>query len=382
MQRRIFGPDHDAFRDQVRRFVERELVPHDAAWSEAGQVDRAAWLKAGAAGMLCTAIAPEYGGGGGDRLHSIIVCEELCRAGLSGPGFIMHSDIVAPYIERYGSAAQKQRYLPPMARGTAIGALAMTEPGAGSDLQAIQTRAVRDGDDFILNGQKTFISNGLMSDVIIVAARTNGERRGKRLTLFLVDGDSPGLSRGVGLKKLGAHAQDTAPLFFDNLRLPASAILGEEDRGLQQMTRELAWERLQIAVMAAATMESALQWTLDFVRNRQAFGQRLIEFQNSRFKLAEIKTQVEIARIYVDRCMEELLAGSLTATEAAAAKLWTTETQTRVLDECLQLHGGYGFMWEYPICRAYADTRIHCIFCGTNEIRKELIGRELAAEGA
>ena len=382
MERRIFSPEHEAFRDQVRRFVSREIEPNLVAWDKLGSVPRDLWLRAGAAGMLCPSLSEDYGGGGGDRLHSLIVTEELCRVGAFGPGFPMHSDIVATYIERYGTEAQKQRFLPPMARGEAIGALAMTEPGAGSDLRSIATTAVRDGAEYVINGQKTFISNGQMADVIVVALQTEVAGGGRRLSLIVVEGDRPGLTRGANLQKLGTHSQDTAELFFDNLRVPAENLLGDEGEGMRMMTRELAWERLQIAIMAAALMESALAWTLEFVRSRRAFGQAILDFQNTRFKLAEVKTQVEIARIYVDRCIDEMMRGELSPITAASAKYWTTETQTRVLDECLQLHGGYGFMWEYPICRAYADTRIHRIFGGTNEIMKELLGRSLAEAAA
>lgn len=377
MRRTIFDAEHEVFREQVRRFVEREVTPHLSKWEEAGQVSRSLWRKAGEAGFLCTSLSSDYGGGGGDRLHSVIVTEELAAAGAFGPGFSMHSDIVAPYIECHGTEDQKQRFLPRMARGEAIGALAMTEPNAGSDLQAIRTRAVCDGDYYVLNGQKTFISNGQMADVIVVAARSDDQSRSKNLSLFIVEGNNPGLSRGPNMKKLGTHAQDTAPLYFDDLRVPVSDRLGGEGDGLRIMTRELAWERLQIAVMGAALMESALRWTLDFVSTRKAFGQSVLDFQNTRFKLAEVRTLVEIARVYVDRCLDELMQGTLDAVSAASAKYWVSETQTKVLDECLQLHGGYGFIWNYPICRAYADTRIHRIFGGTNEIMKEIIGRSL-----
>ncbi len=378
MKRHLFGPEHEAFRDQVRRFVEREITPNDTAWNEAGQVSRELWLKAGAAGILCPSLPEEYGGGGGDRLHSLVVTEELCRAGAYGPGFAMHSDIVAPYIENHGTEEQRRRFLPPMARGEAIGAIAMTEPGAGSDLRGIQTRAVRDGDVYRISGQKTFISNGVMAGLIIVALKTGAGPEGEGITLLVVEGDRPGLRRGRNLQKLGSHAQDTAELFFDDVEVPVANRLGDEGEGMRLMMRELAWERMQIAVMAAALMESALVWTLDFVRTRRAFGQAVIDFQNTRFKLAEIKTQVEIGRVYVDRCIADMMAGDLDPVTAAQAKLWTTETQSRVLDDCLQLHGGYGYMWDYPICRAYADTRIQRIFGGTNEIMKEIIGRALA----
>lgn len=375
--RTIFGPEHEAFRDQVRRFVDREISPHGAEWDRAGIVPREVWLKAGAAGLLCASLPEVYGGGGGDRLHSVIVSEELSRVGAFGPGFNLHSDIVATYIENHGDEAQKARFLPGMARGETIGAIAMTEPGAGSDLQGIATRALRDGDDYVLTGQKTFISNGRHADVIVVVAKTEPEQGAKGLSLLVVEGDRPGLSRGRNLEKLGSHAQDTSELFFDAVRVPVANLLGEPGQGFPMMMRELAWERLQIAVMAVALLEGALGWTTDYTKARRAFGKPIFDFQNTRFTLAEAKTQITIARVFVDRCLESMMAGALDPVTAAMAKYWTTDIQSKILDNCLQLHGGYGYMWEQPICRAYADTRIQRIFGGANEIMKELIGRSL-----
>lgn len=381
MQRTIFGPEHDAYREQVQRFVRTEIAPHYQRWDDAGMVPRELWLKAGAAGLLCPAISEAYGGGGGDRLHSAVVMEEVTGAGYSGPGFGLHSDIVAPYLAAYGTDAQKQRYLPRMASGEVIGAIAMTEPTGGSDLQAIKTTAIRRGDTYMLNGSKTFITNGVMADLIVTVAKTDPAAGGRGTSLFLVDGDTPGLSRGARLHKLGMHSQDTAELFFDNVEIPADALLGAENGAFPLMMEELAWERLQIAIMATALLENALRWTIDYTAARPAFGQRLIDFQNTRFKLAEAKAEIMVARVFVDQCLALAAQGQLDSTTAAAAKLWVTEIQSKILDELLQLHGGYGYMMEYPICRAFADTRVHRIFGGPNEIMKELIARTLVPAG-
>jgi len=377
MQRTIFEPEHEAYREQVRRFVKTQIAPNYQKWDAAGQVPRELWLKAGAAGLLCPAIPEDYGGGGGDRLHSAVVMEEVAGAGFSGPGFGLHSDIVAPYLAAYGTEGQKRRYLPPMASGKAIGAIAMTEPTGGSDLQAIKCTAVRRGDAYVLNGQKTFITNGAMADLIIVVAKTDPGAGGRGTSLFLVDGDVPGLSRGARLQKLGMHSQDTAELFFDNVELSQDALLGPENGAFPLMMKELAWERLQIAIMGAALMENALSWTIEYAASRSLFGKMLLDIQNTRFKLAEAKTEAMVARVFVDHCLALAVKGELDGTTSAAAKLWVSETQSKVLDELLQLHGGYGYMWDFPICRAFADTRVHRIFGGPNEIMKELIARTL-----
>jgi len=377
MQRTIFEPEHEAYREQVRRFVKTQIAPNYQQWDAAGQVPRELWLKAGAAGLLCPAIPEDYGGGGGDRLHSAVVMEEVAGAGFSGPGFGLHSDIVAPYLAAYGTEGQKRRYLPPMASGKAIGAIAMTEPTGGSDLQAIKCTAVRRGDAYVLNGQKTFITNGAMADLIIVVAKTDPGAGGRGTSLFLVDGDVPGLSRGARLQKLGMHSQDTAELFFDNVELSQDALLGPENGAFPLMMKELAWERLQIAIMGAALMENALSWTIEYAASRSLFGKMLLDIQNTRFKLAEAKTEAMVARVFVDHCLALAVKGELDGTTSAAAKLWVSETQSKVLDELLQLHGGYGYMWDFPICRAFADTRVHRIFGGPNEIMKELIARTL-----
>ncbi|HZD26004.1 MAG TPA: acyl-CoA dehydrogenase family protein [Alphaproteobacteria bacterium] len=375
--RTLFTEEHQIFRDAVRRFVDAEIVPNHAAWEKDGQISREAWLKAGELGLLCASMPEEYGGAGGDRLHSIILMEELARASASGPGFGLHSEIVAPYIYRYGSDEQKRHYLPRMAKGEVIGAIAMTEPGTGSDLQGVRTTAKKDGNELVVNGAKTFITNGQMADVVIVVAKTDPTAGAKGISLVLVDGGTQGFRKGRNLDKLGMKAQDTSELFFDDVRVPMTNLLGEEGRGFIYLMQELAWERLQVAVGAVASMEAALSWTVDYTKERKAFGKSIIEFQNTRFKLAEVKTQVTVARTFVDRCIELMMKGELDADTAAMAKWWTSELQCRLIDECLQLHGGYGYMWEFPIARAYADARVQRIYAGTNEIMKEIIGRSL-----
>ncbi len=377
LPRPVFSEEHELFRDQVRRFLTEEVVPHHAGWETAGIVPRAVWRKAGEAGLLCPAIPEAYGGGGGTRLHSAVLIEEVMRVGASGLGFGLHSDIVAPYILAYGSEAQKRQWLPKMARGEVIGAIAMTEPGAGSDLQAVRTTALRDGDDLVLNGQKTFITNGQNADLVIVVAKTDPSKGAKGTSLVLVETNRPGFKRGRNLEKLGMKAQDTSELFFDDLRLPASNVLGGDGKGFFLLMQELAWERMQIAIGAAAGAEAALQWTLDYTKERKAFGERVIDFQHNRFRLAEWKTQVQVARVFVDRLLDSLMKNELDAATAAMAKYWTTDLHCRLLDDCLQMFGGFGYMWEYPIARAYADARVSRIYGGTNEIMKEIIGRTL-----
>jgi acyl-CoA dehydrogenase len=301
----------------------------------------------------------------------------MARAGASGPGFTLHSEIVSPYLLRYGSEELRQRYLPPMARGERIGAIAMTEPGAGSDLQSIRTRAVRDGGHWVLNGSKTYITNGWNSDVVIVVAKTDPSLGAKGISLFVVEADAPGFRKGKRLKKLGLKAQDTSELFFDDVRVPAGHLLGREGEGFVYLMQELPWERLIIALRAVAAAEAAIDWTLEYTRNRKAFGKTVFDFQTTRFRLAEARTEAQVGRVFVDRCLEAVLAGTLDPATAAMAKYWASEMQCRVIDECLQLHGGSGFMLDYPIARAYADARVQRIFGGTNEIMKEVIGRTL-----
>jgi acyl-CoA dehydrogenase len=377
LTREIFGPDHQAFRDAARRFFEREVAPQHPQWEKDGMAPRSVWKKAGEAGLLCTTMPEEYGGSGADRCFPAILIEEQARLGLSGPGFSTHSDIVAPYLLNYGSVAQKREWLPMMASGDAIGAIVLTEPSAGSDLRAIRTHAVQEGEHWILNGQKTFITNGQCADLLVVAAKTHRDPARRELTLWVVEAAAKGVTRGQNFHKVGMKAQDTCELYFDNVRLTRRNLLGEEGQGFLMLSRELAWERLQIAVGAVATSAAALEWTRDDPKPRKAYGTAIADFQNTRFRLAEIKTEIEIAQVFVDRCLLEADADKLDKTVAAMAKYWCTELMGRVVDQCLQLHGGYGYMWEYPIARAFADARVHRIYGGSNEIMRELVARTL-----
>jgi alkylation response protein AidB-like acyl-CoA dehydrogenase len=377
IERTLFSEDHESFRDSVRKFLAKEVEPHHSRWEDQGYVDREIWLKAGENGLLCTSMPEEYGGAGADRLYSVVLMEETSRANATGLGFGLHSEIVAPYLLSYGSDAQKQHYLPRMARGECISAIAMSEPAAGSDLQGIKTSAIRDGDHYVLNGSKIFITNGWHADLVIVVAKTNPNAGAKGTSLFLVDAGTPGFEKGKRLKKIGMKAQDTAELFFDNVRVPASALLGKENQGFIYLMQELPWERMQIALMAVANAQAAIDWTITYVKDRKVFGTTVASFQNTRFKLAELQTEVQIAQVFVDRCMELLEKKQLDTATASMAKYWTTDLQCKVIDECLQLHGGYGYMWEYPIAQAYADARVQRIYGGTNEIMKELITRSM-----
>ncbi len=376
--RTLFEPEHEQFRDALRRFVETEVLPHRERHEAQGFIDREVWLKGGAAGFLCPTMPEEYGGAGADRRFSVVVFEETARLGaVSLLGWSLHSDIVAPYLLHYGSEELKRAYLPKMAAGELIGAIAMTEPGAGSDLQGIRTTAVRDGDHYVLNGTKTFITNGFHCDLVVVAAKTDTSRGASGTTLFVVDTTMAGFTKGRRLEKVGLKAQDTGELFFDGVRVPAGNRLGEEGRGFACLMQELPWERLQIAITAIALAEAALDWTIAYCRDRKAFGKAILEFQNTRFSLAEAKTELQVARVFVDRCVELVLEGKLDTATASMAKYWCTDLQCKVIDACLQLHGGYGYMWEYPIARAWADSRVSRIYGGANEIMKEVISRSL-----
>jgi acyl-CoA dehydrogenase len=375
--RTLFEPEHEQFRRAFGTFLDREIVPHHAAWEDAGVVDRSAWTAAGAQGFLCMTMPEAYGGQDADRLFPIVLVEELAKRNLSGPFFHLHSDVVAPYLLAYGDEPMKAAWLPRMARGEAIGAIAMTEPDGGSDLQAMRTSARRVGDDYVIHGQKTFISNGQLADLVIVAAKTDPLAGGHGISLFLVEGDREGLRRGRNLKKMGGHAQDTSELFFDEVRVPASNRLGAEGRGFAMLMRELAWERMIIAARAVSTAESALAWTVAYARDRRLFGGALLDMQYIRFKLAEHKAQVAMARVFVDRCLELVVAGDLDNAVAAVAKLQTTELLGRLLDDCVQFHGGHGYMWEQPICRAFVDARQSRIAGGSNEVMRELVARTL-----
>ncbi|ODS96572.1 MAG: acyl-CoA dehydrogenase [Lautropia sp. SCN 69-89] len=377
IERTLFADEHHMFRDAVRRFMENEVVPHHDRWEEQGYVDREVWEKAGANGLLCASMPESYGGAGADKLYSIVVMEETARVNATGLGFGLHSEIVAPYILHYGSEEQKQRFLPKMATGEAIGAIAMSEPAAGSDLQGVKTTATRRGDVYLLNGSKTFITNGWHADVVIVVAKTEPKAGAKGTSLLLVERGMKGFEKGKRLKKVGMKAQDTSELFFDNVEVPASNLLGNENEGFAYLMQELPWERLQIAIGAVENAQAAIDWTTDYVKERKVFGTTVSTFQNTRFKLAELQTEVQIARVFVDKCIELLMAGQLDTTTASMAKYWCSDLQCKVIDECVQLHGGYGYMWEYPIARAFADARVQRIYGGTNEIMKEVITRAM-----
>ncbi len=375
--RTVYREDHEMFRATARRFVERECLPRQAEWDAAGCVDRETWRKAGREGLLCTSLPEEYGGGGGDFGHCAVLIEELAAANVSGPGFSLHSDIIAPYILRLGTEEQKRRWLPKCASGECILAIAMSEPGAGSDLKAVRTSAVLQGEEYVINGSKTFISNGLNCDLVVVVAKTDPAAGAKGVSLFLVEADRPGFKKGRKLAKIGQHAADTAELFFDELRVPAANLLGELNKGFIHLMQELAQERFIIAVGAASTTEAMLAETIRYTRERKLFGQSVFDFQNSKFKLAELKAKATAMRIMVDYYLGEHLRRKLTVEEAAIAKLFTTETMCAALDDMLQLHGGYGYMSEYPIARAYVNARVSRIYGGTSEVMKELISRGL-----
>lgn len=374
-----YSAEHEEFRRTVRRFMEQEVVPHHDAWERQQHVDRSLWNRAGELGLLCLTIPEQYGGVGVDRSYSAVLMEEQCYCGATGPGFAVHSDIVANYIFNFGNEEQKLFWLPKMASGAAVGAVAMSEPGAGSDLQAIKASAVKDGDDYVINGSKIFITNGYLSDIVVVVCRTGSSGIGsKDLSLILVEADRKGFSKAKPLNKIGMKAQDTCELFFDNVRVPRSNLLGDvEGKAFGQLMKELAWERLIIAILSVASAEAALKTTLEYTRDRIVFGQAVADFQNSRFKLAEMKTDIAIGQTFVDRCLEQVLKNELSQDAAAAAKLWTSEMLCRIVDEGVQLHGGYGYMLEYPIAKAYIDSRASRIYGGTNEIMKELIARSL-----
>jgi acyl-CoA dehydrogenase len=375
--RTLFSSEHELFRESVRKFFEQEAVPFHAQWEKDGHIDRALWNKAGEAGMLCSHIPEEYGGMGADFLYSAVVIEEQSRLGLSGVGFSLHSDIVAPYILHYGTEEQKLHYLPKLVSGELVTAIAMTEPGTGSDLQGVKTTAVLDGDEYVINGSKTFITNGWLADLVIVVAKTDPKAGAKGISLFLVEAKTPGFSKGKRLEKVGMKAQDTSELFFQDVRIPKANLLGKEGMGFVYLMQELPQERLTVGVGAIASAEAALKWTLDYTRERKAFGRPVADFQNTRFKLAEMATEIQVGRVFVDRCLELHLNKKLDVPTAAMLKYWGTDLQCKVIDECVQLHGGYGYMWEYPIARAWADSRVQRIYAGTNEIMKEIISRAL-----
>ncbi|HYP84133.1 acyl-CoA dehydrogenase family protein [Variovorax sp.] len=385
IERPLFTPEHEAFRDSLRRFMDKEIAPLHAEWEERGYVDREVWHKAGANGFLCMSLPEEYGGAGADLLYSVIQFEELWAAGQTGIGWGLHSEIVAPYILRYGTEAQKRSYLPRLASGEMVGAIAMSEPAAGSDLQAVRTSAVKQPDgSYVLNGSKTFITNGWHCDLVIVVAKTDPAAGAKGTSLFLVERGMPGFEKGQRLKKLGLKAQDTSELFFNDVRLAPEQLLGGpamEGRGFICLMEQLPWERLQIAISAVAAAQAAIDRTVAYVKERKVFGQPVASYQNTRYTLAELQTEVQVARVFVDKCIELLMAEKLDTATASMAKYWTSDLQCKVMDECLQLFGGYGYMWEYPVARAYADARVQRIYGGTNEIMKEVITRAMGLPG-
>lgn len=375
--RTVFEPEHELFRKSMGAFIDREIAPHYAQWEKDGKVSREVWRKAGEEGLLLTTMPEEFGGVGGDFRTAAIIIEELARRAFAAPGYALHSEIVAPYIAHHGTEEQKRRWLPKMASGEYIASIAMTEPGTGSDVQAIRTSAIRDGNELVVNGAKTFITNGELADLVMVACKTDPSQGAKGVSLVMVETDREGFSRGKKLEKMGEKAQDIAELFFDNVRVPPSNIIGEEGRGFATMMKELPQERLILVIGACATMEAALEWTLEYTRDRKAFGQPVFEFQNTRFKLAEIKTEVAAARVFADKCLELHVNGELDVPTVAGAKFWMTELEQKVLDTCLQFFGGYGYMEEFPISRAYTNARVHRIYAGTNEIMREIVARSL-----
>ena len=375
--RQIFSPDHELFRATVRRFIEEHVTPFHAQWEKDGQVPAELWLKAGELGLLCCNVPEEYGGLGGDFLHSAILIEEMARAGATGPTFYLHSDIVAPYLVDFGTEEQKRKWLPKMASGEVIAALGMSEPSGGSDVQAMRTQAIRDGDHYVINGQKVFITNGHTADLLVLACKTDPKARGKGVSLILVETNREGFKRGRKLEKMGCKAQDTSELFFADVRVPVENLLGTEGGGFAMLMTQLAQERLVQAIRGVSSSEAALEWTKDYVKQRKMFGGTLSDFQNTRFKLASLTAEVLTQRVFVDRCIEMHLKGEFDAVDAACAKLVTTELQGKVMDECLQFFGGWGYMWEYPIARAFADARMCRLGGGTVEVMRQIIGNAI-----
>lgn len=378
MQRTLFDADHQAFRDTCRAFCAKEIEPHHDSWERVGIVPRELWSRAGSAGLLGFMMPEDYGGGGSDDYRfNVVLREELAAIGASGVGMPLHTDVSSTYLKDLTTEDQRARWLPGFCDGSLITAVAMTEPGAGSDLRGISTTASRDGNHYILHGQKTFITNGINADLVLVMAKTDPDAGSRGISLFVLERGMAGFDRGRNLDKVGLKAQDTAELFFDHVQVPVTNLLGAEGQGLGYVMQNLPQERLSIAVAAVATCQRVLRLTLDYCRERQAFGRPIGDFQATRFTLAELSTEVDIARVYVDRCIAEHVATGLSATDAAKVKWWTTELQKRLVDSCLQLFGGYGYMSEYPVAKAFVDTRVHTIYGGTTEIMKEIIARDL-----
>lgn len=378
VKRDLFNEEHSLFRTQVIKFVETEVLPYHNDWDEKGVVTREVWNKAGGAGMLCPTISETYGGPGADFLFSAIVIEEMARVGASGPGFNIHSEMAAPYISEFGSEKQKHHWLPKFVSGEAILGIAMSEPEAGSDLRRIATTAKKKGNEYIINGQKVFISNGQIGDVFVVAAKTQKDVSSKNMSLFLVEGNRKGFVRGKNLKKIGAKAQDTSELFFENVHIPEENLIGpSEGQGFKQLIHGLARERLAIAIGCVAKAEGALANTLDYISQREIFGKKLYDFQNTQFKLAEVRSDIIVGRCLVDQLLTQYLADHLRVDTAASAKLWTSEMLGRTVDTCLQIFGGWGYMWEYPIAKAYAEARVERIAGGSSEVMKSIIIKSL-----
>ena len=379
MKRRIFSEEHDIFREAFRKFLEKEVVPYHEQWEKDGIVPRELYKKAGDQGFLCTWLPEEYGGSGADFLYSVVIAEECAYVHNHGFVISLHSDVVAPYIYMFGNEEQKKRWLPKCASGEAILAVAMTEPNAGTDLASLRTTAVRDGDEYVINGTKTFISNGICSDIVVVAAKTDPKADPPQsgVSLIVVERDAPGFSRGRNLEKMGMHAQDTAELMFEDCRVPTANLLGDEGGGFMYLMQKLQQERLIVAIASAAGAEEVMALTVRYCQEREQFGRPISKFQHNRFQLAEMKTEVEIGRVFVDRLIAEHAAGEAILMETFMAKWWATDMLKRLTDRAVQLHGGYGYMMEYPICKAFLDARVQPIFAGTNEIMKELIGRQM-----
>lgn len=378
LPRELFQEEHEYFRETVRKFYAKEVVPNTERYEQQQHVDRDLWRKAGELGLLCATMPEQYGGSGVDRLYSMVLIEEQAYALDSATGFSLHSDIVANYINNFGNETQKQQWLPKMASGEAVTAIAMTEPGTGSDLQAVRTTAELDGDEYVINGSKIFITNGYLCDMAIVVCKTgNSDKGSANLSLIIVEAERAGFSKGTPLNKIGMKGQDTCELFFDNVRVPKENLLGMQGMGFMMLMKELAWERMIVAIICQAGAEAAFAHTVEYTKQRKAFGKTISSFQNTRFKLAELRTEIDFCRAYLDRCMQLQLQDQLGIDAAAAAKYKISDMYSKVVDECLQLHGGYGYMMEYPIARAYIDNRANRIYAGTNEIMKELISRTL-----
>jgi len=376
IKRTLFDSDLEGFRDTVRKFLAKEAVPFHRQWEKDGQVSRELWTKAGEMGFLCPTAPEEYGGLGCDFRYSAVIMEEISTSGCSGIGWPLHSDIVMPYILNWGTEEQKQKYIPKLISGELISAIAMTEPGTGSDLQAIKTTATKNGDHYVLNGSKTFITNGQMADLVIVVAKTDPSKGAAGISLLIVESDMPGFDKGSNLDKVGMKAQDTSELFFNDVKVPVENLMGgKEGTGFMALMQELPQERLIVALCALAACQAAIGWTKEYIKERKAFGKPICKFQNTRFKMAEIITETDALQVYTDRCLELHLDKKLTIPTAAGLKQITTDLQCKVMDECVQLHGGYGYMNEYPIARAWADSRVQKIYAGTNEIMKEIVAR-------